>query len=102
MIKDLGHPGNTMKQGLLIGIFSLLALTPFRCALAQGGNNTRAVKAVETSSAGVGSTTDDQKSQDPASEAGPGNSTAKNLTTPSTSAESTETVSKVGSKTSSE
>ena len=91
-----------MKQGLVIGIFSLLVLNPFRCALAQGGNNTRAVKAVETSSAGVGSTTDDQKSQDPASEAGPGNSTAKNLNTPPTSAESTETVSKAGSKTSSE
>ena len=91
-----------MKQGLLIGIFSLLALTPFRCALAQGGNNTRAVKAVETSSAGVGSTTDDQKSQDPASEGGNGNSTAKNLTTPPTLAESTEAVSKVSIKTSSE
>ena len=91
-----------MKQGLLIGIFSLLVLNPFRCALAQGGNNTRAAKAFETSSAGVGSTTDDQKSQDPASETGPGNSTAKNLTAPPTSAESTETVSKAGSKTSSE
>ena len=91
-----------MKQGLLIGIFSLLVLNPFRCALAQGDNNIRAVKAVETSSAGVGSTTDDQKSQDPASETGPGNSTAKNLTAPPTSAESTETVSKAGSKTSSE
>ena len=91
-----------MKQGLLIVIFSLLALTPFRCALAQAGNNARAIKAVETSAAGVGSTTDDQKSQDPASEGGPGNSTAKNLTTPPTSPESTETVSKAGSKPSSE
>ena len=91
-----------MKQGLLIGIFSVLVLNPFRCVLAQGGNNTRAVKAVETSSAGVGSATDDQKSQDPASEAGPGNSTTRNLITPPTSAESTETVSKAGIKTSSE
>jgi protein involved in polysaccharide export with SLBB domain/tetratricopeptide (TPR) repeat protein len=91
-----------MKQGLLIGIFSLLALTPFDYALGQAGSNSQPVKAVETSSAGGGSTTDDQKSQDPASEASPGNATAKNLTTPPTLTDSTEAVSKVNIKTSSE
>ncbi len=91
-----------MKQGLLIGTFSLLVFAPYRFALAQAGSGPRAVKAVETSSAGAGNTTDDRKIQDPASEAAAGNATAKNLTTPPTLAESTEALSKVDVKTSSE
>lgn len=46
-----------MKKALFIGIFSLLALAPFRCALAQAGSNTPAVKAVEKSSAASESST---------------------------------------------
>jgi polysaccharide export outer membrane protein len=58
-----------MKKALLAGILSLLALAPFHCALAQAGiNNTPAVRAVEKSSAAVGST-DERKSQDPTSKA---------------------------------
>jgi len=38
-----------MKKALFIGIFSLLALTPLHCALAQTSSNTPAVKAVEKS-----------------------------------------------------
>jgi polysaccharide export outer membrane protein len=58
-----------MKKALLAGIFSLLALAPFHGALAQAGiNNTPAVRAVEKSSAAVGST-DERRSQDPTSKA---------------------------------
>lgn len=91
-----------MKKVLLIGIFSLLALAPFRCALAQAGSNPPAVKAVEKSSAGVGSTPGERKIQDPASEAAAGNATAKNQTTSPTLTESTEAISKVLPKAASE
>jgi protein involved in polysaccharide export with SLBB domain/TolA-binding protein len=91
-----------MKKALLIGIFSLLALAPFRCALAQTGSNTPAVKAVGKSSAGVGSTTDERKIQDPASEAAARNATAKKQTTSPTLAESTEAISNVLPKAASE
>jgi protein involved in polysaccharide export with SLBB domain len=40
-----------MKKVLLIGIFSLLALAPLRCALGQAGSNTPAVKSVGKSAA---------------------------------------------------
>ncbi len=40
-----------MKKALFIGIFSLLALAPLRCALGQGGNDAPAKKAVEKSAA---------------------------------------------------
>jgi len=89
-----------MKKGLLVGFFSLLVLAPFRCALAQAISKTTAVKAVEESSTGVGRA-DERQIRDPASEA-TGNSTARNQTTSPTLAESTEAVSKVSIKTSSE
>lgn len=46
-----------MKKALFIGIFSFLALAPFRCAQAQTASNTPAVKAVEKSSAASESST---------------------------------------------
>ncbi len=46
-----------MKKALFIGIFSLLALAPCRCALAQAGSNTTPVKAVEKSAAASESST---------------------------------------------
>lgn len=46
-----------MKKALFIGIFSLLALAPLRCALAQTGSSTPAVRASQKSSGGVGSST---------------------------------------------
>jgi len=82
-----------MKKGLLVGFFSLLALAPFRCALAQAISKTTAVKAVEESSTGVGRA-DERQIRDPASEA-TGNSTARNQTTSPTLAESTEAISNV-------
>ena len=92
-----------MKKALLIGIFSLLALAPFHSAQGQtGSSSTPAVKAAEKSSAGAGSPTDERKIRDPATEAAPGNATAKNQTTPQTMAESAETVSNVPSKAASE
>lgn len=83
-----------MKKALFIGIFSLLALAPFRCALAQAGSDPPAVKAVEKSSAGVGSMTDQRKSQDPGPEAAGVHATATNQTILPTSADSTEATSK--------
>jgi protein involved in polysaccharide export with SLBB domain/Flp pilus assembly protein TadD len=91
-----------MKKVLLIGIFSLLALAPFRCTLAQAGSNARAVKAVGKSSSGVGSTTDQRKIQDPSSEAATGDAAAKNQTTSPTLAESTKANSNVLPKAASE
>src|SRR6266850_6946755 len=82
-----------MKKGLLVGFFSLLALAPFRCALAQAISKTTAVKAVEESSTGVGRA-DERQIRDPASEA-TGNSTVRNQTTSPTLAESTEAISNV-------
>jgi protein involved in polysaccharide export with SLBB domain/TolA-binding protein len=91
-----------MKKALLIGTFGLLALAPFRCALAQAGSDTPAVKAVEQPSAGVGSTTGERKIQDPASDAGTGNATAKNQTTSPTLVASSEVISNVLPKAASE
>jgi len=39
-----------MKKAILIGMFSVLALAPLRCALAQTGSSTPEVKALEKSS----------------------------------------------------
>ncbi|MCM3874039.1 MAG: tetratricopeptide repeat protein [Pyrinomonadaceae bacterium] len=90
-----------MKKALLIGIFSLLAIAPLRCAQAQAGSGSPAVKAVEKSSAGVGNTIAGRKAQDPDSEAAVGNASAKNQTTP-TLVESTEGFSNVFPKSASE
>src|SRR6267142_3574664 len=83
-----------MKKGLLVGFFSLLVLAPFRCALAQAVSKTTAVKAVEESSTGVGSSADERQIRDPASEP-TGNSSPKNQTTSPMLAESTEAISDV-------
>jgi polysaccharide export outer membrane protein len=65
-----------MKKALLAGSFSLLALAPVHCALAQAGINTPAVKAIEKSAAAVGRT-DERKSQDPTPETARRNATAR-------------------------
>jgi len=77
-----------MKKLLFAGIFSLLALAPFNCALAQTAGSSPDVKAVEKSSAVVSSPTDDPNHSEPASEAA-GNASAKNHTTSGATAEST-------------
>jgi len=69
-----------MKKLLLAVIFSLLALAPFNCALAQTAGSSPDAKAVEKSSTIVSSPTDDPNRSEPASEAA-GNATAKNHTT---------------------
>ena len=84
-----------MRKALSIGIFSLLALTPFHCTLAQSGSDTPTVKAVERSSADAGSTTAGRNPQDPSSEAAAGNASAKNQATSPTLIESTEALSSV-------
>ena len=81
-----------MKKALLIGIFSLLALAPFRCALAQTGSSTPAVKALEKPSAGASSPADERKTPDSGTETAAGSATAKNQTPP-TSAEPAEATS---------
>ena len=66
-----------MKKALLIGIFSLLALAPFRCALAQTSSGTPAVKAQEKSPAGASGPGDERKTPGPATEtADPATATA--------------------------
>jgi protein involved in polysaccharide export with SLBB domain/Flp pilus assembly protein TadD len=84
-----------MKKGLLVGFFSLLALAPFSCALAQAVSKIPAVKAVEESSTGAVNRADDRQIRDPAPEANAGNTTARNQTTSPTLAESTEAISNV-------
>ncbi len=69
-----------MKKLLFAGIFSLLALAPFNCALAQTAGSSPDAKAAEKSSAVVSSPTNDPNHSEPASEAA-GNATAKNHTT---------------------
>jgi protein involved in polysaccharide export with SLBB domain/tetratricopeptide (TPR) repeat protein len=83
-----------MKKALLIGIFSSLALAPFHCALAQAGDNSPAVKAVDKSSEAVGVTTEERKIEDQSSQAGAEHTSARNQTT-STPAQSTEAISTV-------
>ena len=76
-----------MKKGLLVGFFSLVALAPFRCALAQAISKIPAVKSVEESS--TGSRTDERQIREPASEVAAGSATARNQTASPTLAEST-------------
>ena len=78
-----------MKKLLLAGIFSLLALAPFNCALAQTASSSPNAKAVDKSSAVVSSPSEDHS--EPATEAGAGNASAKNHATASTPAASPET-----------
>ena len=84
-----------MKKGLLLGFFSLLALAPFSCALAQAVSKTTAVKAVEESSTAAGSRADERQIRDPAPGANAGTATARNQTTSPMLAESTEAISSV-------
>jgi protein involved in polysaccharide export with SLBB domain/Flp pilus assembly protein TadD len=78
-----------MKKLLLAGIFSLLALAPFNCALAQTASSSPDAKAVDKSSAVVSSPTEDHS--EPATEAAAGNASAKNHATASTPAASPKT-----------
>jgi protein involved in polysaccharide export with SLBB domain len=89
-----------VKKGLLLAIFSLLALAPYTCVLAQASNNTPALKAVEKPSAGVSSTSDERKIQDPS--AAVENGANKNQTISPTLSESTEAISNVRLKAASE
>jgi protein involved in polysaccharide export with SLBB domain/Flp pilus assembly protein TadD len=84
-----------MKKGLLVGFFSLLALAPFRNALAQAISKTPAVKAVEESSSGVGNRADERQIRDPASEATARDATANSQTTSTTLADSNAAISNV-------
>src|SRR5947207_7320802 len=78
-----------MKKRLLVGFFSLVALAPFRCALAQAVSKIPAVKSVEESSTGIGSKTDERQIREPASEVTAGSATASNQTASPTLAGST-------------
>ena len=69
-----------MKKALFVGIFSLLVIAPLRYALGQAGSSVPDAKALEKSSAGASSTTDERRIQDPAPEAAAANGTAKNQT----------------------
>jgi protein involved in polysaccharide export with SLBB domain/Flp pilus assembly protein TadD len=79
----------SMKNVLLIGIFSLLVLTPFRCAEAQAGSNTEPAKAVEKSS-GIVIANGESRIHDTVSEAAARNATARNQTSPVSLAEPAE------------
>ncbi len=81
-----------MKKAVLIGIFSLVALTPYRCALAQAANSTSTIKPVERSSADVASTNGERRSQDSAAKGAAGIATAKNQSGSSTLEESIEAI----------
>jgi protein involved in polysaccharide export with SLBB domain/TolA-binding protein len=78
-----------MKKFLIAGIFSLLALAPFNCALAQTAAD---AKIVEKSSAAAAPATDARQSSEPS------NTTAKNHTTASVGADSTATTSEATPK----
>ena len=78
-----------MKKALLIGLFSLLVFTPFRCAQAQSGSNTEPAKVIEKSS-GIVIAPGEPKIQDTVSEAAARNATARNQTSPLASVEPTE------------
>ena len=78
-----------MKKFLFAGIFSLLALAPFNCALAQTPAGT---KMVEKSSAAATAATDAHQSGEPS------NTTAKNHTTAGMGADSTATTSEATPK----
>jgi len=78
-----------MKKLLLAGIFSILALAPLNCALAQTASSSPDEKAVKKSSAVVIPPTDERKNADSATETAAGNASAKNHTTASTTADST-------------
>lgn len=72
-----------MKKLLMAGIFSLLALAPFYCTLAQTPDSSPDAKAVEKSS----TVAEESQSAEPATPRG--NATAKNHTTGGTITEST-------------
>jgi protein involved in polysaccharide export with SLBB domain/Flp pilus assembly protein TadD len=78
-----------MKKFLIAGIFSLLALAPFNCALAQTPADAKIVK---KSSAAATPATDAHQSSEPS------NTTAKNHTTAGVGADSTPTMSEATPK----
>jgi protein involved in polysaccharide export with SLBB domain/tetratricopeptide (TPR) repeat protein len=88
-----------MNKAVLTAIFSLLAFTPLSNALAQTGSSGPAVKALDRSSAGISSTTDDPKLQNQGSDAVVGNASAKNSIDASKTTEPTDSTSSAPTKT---
>jgi protein involved in polysaccharide export with SLBB domain/Flp pilus assembly protein TadD len=88
-----------MKKAVLTGIFSLLAFAPLTNALAQTGSNAPSVKALDRSSAGISSTTDDPKLQNQGSDAVVGNASAKSSIDASKTTEPTDSTSSAQTKT---
>ena len=85
-----------MKKALFIGIFSLVALAPIRCAIAQVVDSSPDTKALDTSSVvatNKDSPSDEPKNQDPTLETAAANSSAKNSTTLKKTAASTKAIS---------
>ena len=85
-----------MKKALFIGIFSLVALAPIRCAIAQVVDSSPDAKALDSSSVvatNKDSPSDGRNNQDPTPETATANSSAKNSTTVKKTTESTKAIS---------